>query len=114
MVDNNLVMSRIKGFSLGVLVVVCWLLFATIYSAFKHKAMGKDEVYVLEGEVYIEQITAEEYEELFKANLLDLQELESYGEVKTIDDRDELIKDARSAAQVTQDLCIELNMEKCL
>ena len=111
MTDRRLVMSRIKGFSLGVLVVVCWLLFATVYSAFKHSVGRKQEDYEVE---FMQESVVGKQEVLYKMELVDLQGLESFGDVKTIDDRDQLIKDARRAAQVTQDLCVELNMEKCL
>jgi|11BtaG_2_1085332.scaffolds.fasta_scaffold01966_4 hypothetical protein len=123
---KGVILGHIKGFSLGVLVMVCWLLFATVYSAFKHYPGRVRDDYELE-EIQLEDVDLNKYYTStvykdessssaikMKVELYDIKVVDAYLNLKKIDEKDSLIKDTRSAAQAVQDLCIELSMENCL
>ncbi len=101
--------TRSKGFVMGVFVVFCWLLFASIYSALKYEVTSAYSGIVAEG-----MGGGEEYEIESVYDLEGTNGINSYGFLKVVDDNYELVKDARDAADVAYDLCKELKMERCL
>ncbi len=117
METRDYVLARIKGFSLGVLLMLCWLFFATVYSAFRYSPGRVRYDYEYEAGLVIEDTLEGESlpsEVRVKAELYDIRVVEAYSRLKKIDDKDSLVEDARRAAQAVQDICIELNMENCL
>lgn len=99
-----------NGLAMTVVVIFCWLMFVSIYSAFKHDPVfSSSDSPVAEGCMGGEEYTLESVNDLTQVHAI-----ESYGVLKSIDDNYELVKDTRDAAEAAYDLCVELKMERCL
>ena len=101
-----------NGLAMTVVVIFCWLMFVSIYSAFKHDPVfsySSESHIVAEGCMGGEEYTLEPVNDLTQVHAI-----ESYGILKSIDDNYELMKDSRDAAEAVYDLCVELKMERCL